>query len=83
MNFDWRIPVEGGAFLAWGYLTYTKPLARKEAADYELRPAPKVADLWREDTPKRPIAQQMKEAAEQASRENRPAPEKKPEREER
>lgn len=72
VNFDRRAPVEGGAFLAWGYLTYTKPLTRKEAADYELRPAPKVAELWREDTPKRPIAQQMKEAAEQAQREARP-----------
>ena len=72
VNFDRRVPVEGGAFLAWGYLTYTKPLTRREAADYELRPAPTVADLWREDTPKRPIAQQMKEAAEQAQREARP-----------
>ena len=142
VNFDRRVPVEGGAFLAWGYLTYTKPLTRREASDYELRPAPIHAGLWREDgavpsraeqkkimeeqtqavgkwedaqhlpdskrltwfypdfgsyvlkeyvtpeeltaaaqkalaaqvrqTAKRPIAEQMKEAAEQASRENRP-----------
>lgn len=26
VNYDQRIPVEGGAFLAWGHLTYTKPL---------------------------------------------------------
>ena len=142
VNFDRRVPVEGGAFLAWGYLTYTKPLTRREASDYELRPAPIHSGLWREDgaaparaeqkkimeeqtqavgkweddqhipdnkrvtwfypdfgsyvlkeyvtpeeltaaaqkalaaqvrqTAKRPIAEQMKEAAEQASRENRP-----------
>ena len=27
VNYDQRIPVEGGAFVAWGHLTYTKPLA--------------------------------------------------------
>ncbi len=70
VNFDKRVPVEGGAFAAWGYLTYTKPLTRREAADYELRPAPKTEELWREEP--RPIAQQMKEAAEQARREARP-----------
>lgn len=25
-NYDQRIPVENGSFLAWGYLTYTRPL---------------------------------------------------------
>ena len=24
VNYDKRVPVEGGAFLAWGHLTYTK-----------------------------------------------------------
>ena len=57
VNYDQRIPVEGGAFLAWGHLTYTKPLTPREASDYELRPAPDNPDR------PRPIAQQMKEAA--------------------
>ena len=34
VNYDRRIPVEGGAFLAWGHLTYTRPLTEKEASDY-------------------------------------------------
>lgn len=62
VNYDKRVPVEGGAFLAWGHLTYTKPLTEKQAADYELRPAPEVSGLLREGRP-RPIAEQMKEAA--------------------
>lgn len=57
VNYDQRIPVEGGAFLAWGHLTYTKPLTERQTADYELRPAPDNPDR------PRPIAQQMKEAA--------------------
>ena len=61
VNYDQRIPVEGGAFLAWGYLTYTRPLTEKQAADYELRPAPDNPGL-RRDGPKLPIAEQMKEA---------------------
>ena len=63
-NYDQRIPVEGGVFVAWGHLTYTKPLTEKQASDYELRPAPNISELRREsgDRP-RPIAQQMKEAA--------------------
>ena len=61
-NYDKRVLVEGGAFLAWGHLTYTKPLTEKQAADYELRPAPEVSGLLREGRP-RPIAEQMKEAA--------------------
>ena len=43
VNFDWRVPVEGDAFLFWDCPTYTKPLARKEAAEQarlENRPAP-------------------------------------------
>ena len=63
VNYDRRIPVEGGAFLAWGHLTYTRPLTEKEASDYELRPAPVISELSRKnDDRPLPIAQQMKEA---------------------
>ena len=64
VNYDRRIPVEGGAFLAWGHLTYTRPLTEKEVSDYELRPAPVISELSRKNDD-RPlsIAQQMKEAA--------------------
>ena len=53
-------PVENGSFLAWGHLTYTRPLTKRQASDYELRPAP--------DNPDRPrsIREQMKTAAKQA-----------------
>lgn len=63
VNYDRRIPVEGGAFLAWGHLTYTRLLTEKEASDYELRPAPVISELSRksEDRPLS-IARQMKEA---------------------
>ena len=63
VNYDRRIPVEGGAFLAWGHLTYTRPLPEQEASDYELRPAPVITELYRksEDRPLS-IARQMKEA---------------------
>ena len=57
VNYDQRIPVEGGAFLAWGHLTYTRPLTERQTADYELRPAPDNPDR------PRPITQQIKEAA--------------------
>ena len=56
-NYDQRIPVENGSFLAWGYLTYTRQLTEKQASDYELRPAPDNPDR------PRPIAEQMKNAA--------------------
>lgn len=64
INYDQRIPVEGGAFLAWGHLTYTKPLTEKAASDYELRSAPGNPEVWQKGGG-RPltIAQQMKEAA--------------------
>lgn len=62
VNYDQRVPVEGGAFLAWGHLTYTKPLTEKQVSDYELRPAPEVSELCRKDGRPRPIAEQMKEA---------------------
>ena len=48
VNYDQRVPVEGGAFLAWGHLTYTKPLPEMPAAAYELRPAPVISQLRRE-----------------------------------
>ena len=78
VNYDQRIPVEGGAFVAWGHLTYTKPLTEKQASDYELRPAPNISELRRESGRPRSIAQQMKEAAALAEA-NRgdPAPKKK------
>ena len=39
VNYGQRVPVEGGAFQAWGHLTYTKPLTERQISDYELRPA--------------------------------------------
>ena len=48
VNYDQRVPVEGGAFLAWGHLTYTKPLTEKQAADYELRPSRNNLDIRRQ-----------------------------------
>ena len=72
LNYDKRVSVEGGAFLAWGHLTYTKPLTEKQAADYELRPAPEVSGLLREGRP-RPIAEQMKEAARLAGERQAPS----------
>ena len=63
VNYDQRIPVEGGAFVAWGHLTCTKPLTEKQVSDYELRSAPDISELRRESCGRpRPIAQQMKEA---------------------
>ena len=44
VNYDQRVPVENGAFLAWGYLTYTRPLTKRQTSDYELRPAPDNPD---------------------------------------
>lgn len=59
VNYDQRVPVENGSFLAWGHLTYTRPLTKRQASDYELRPAP--------DNPDRPrsIWEQMKTAVKQ------------------
>ena len=73
VNYDKRVPVEGGAFLAWGHLTYTKPLTEKQAADYELRPAPEVSGLLRDGGRPRPIAEQMKEAARLAGERQAPS----------
>ena len=79
VNYDQRIPVEGGAFLAWGHLTYTKPLTEKQAADYELRPAPVISELRRESGGRpRPIAEQLKAAQREAQEQRAPdAPKKK------
>ena len=38
-NYDKRLPVEGGAFLAWGELEYGKQLTDDELFCYELRPS--------------------------------------------
>ncbi len=77
-NFDKRIPVEGGTFLAWGYLTYTRPLSERDMYNYELRPAPENPGQ-RRDRP-RPIAEQLAEAERLAQEHrgqtaDRPAPE--------
>jgi hypothetical protein len=46
-NYDSRKLVEGGAFRAWGVLTYTTPLTQKQMDDYELRAAPGNPDQMR------------------------------------
>ena len=79
VNYNRRIPVEGGAFLAWGHLTYTRPLTEDQASDYELRPAPGVSQRFRESGGKpRPIAEQLKAAQREAQEHQGPeAPKKK------
>ena len=47
INYDKRIPVEGGAFQAWGVLSYARPLTEKELYNYELRPARGNLDVRR------------------------------------
>ena len=71
VNYDQRVPVENGSFLAWGHLTYTRPLTKRQASDYELRPAP--------DNPDRPrsIREQMKTAVKQAEADRGQAAQKK------
>ena len=46
-NYDKRLPVEGGAFLAWGELEYEKQLTEDEMFCYELRPSRDNPDVWR------------------------------------
>ena len=67
VNYDQRVPVEGGAFLAWGHLTYTRPLTERQASDYKLRPAPVISELLRDsgDKPRR-ISEQLRAAQRQA-----------------
>ena len=36
VNYDQRVPVENGSFLAWGHLTYTRPLTKRQASDLSL-----------------------------------------------
>lgn len=45
-NFDERTPVEDGAFMAWGILTYAKPLTADEMARFELRPSLLNLDVY-------------------------------------
>lgn len=44
---DRRRPVADGRLLAWGELTYAKPLTEKQMEDYELKPAPGNPDRVR------------------------------------
>ena len=38
-NYDGQLPVEGGAFRAWGEVVYDTPLSDGELRSYELRPS--------------------------------------------
>ena len=71
VNYDQRVPVENGAFMAWGHLTYTRPLTKRQTSDYELRPAPDNPDR------PRPIREQMKTAVKQVEADRRQAAPKK------
>ena len=44
---DRRRPVADGRLMAWGELTYAKPLTEKQMEDYELKPAPGNLDRVR------------------------------------
>lgn len=76
VNFDERLPVEDGAFRAWGILTYGAPLTEKQIDDYELRAAKDNPDRQQARSS---IAAQLAEGAAQAAKDNaaRPAPDKK------
>lgn len=45
-NYDQRTPVEDGAFMAWGVLTYANPLTADDMARFELRPALLNLDVY-------------------------------------
>ena len=45
VNYERRVWVEHDTRLAWGHLTYTRPLAEREMADYELLPSRGNPDL--------------------------------------
>ena len=45
-NFNKRTPVEDGAFMAWGILTYAKPLTADEMSRFELRPSLLNLDVY-------------------------------------
>lgn len=69
VNYEGRVPVEGGAFAAWGHLTYTRPLTEQQIADHELRPSrdnPRMAEK------KRSITSRMKEAQRLAGEQRTP-----------
>ena len=66
VNYGQRLPVEGGAFLAWGHLTYTRPLSEKDMADYELRPSKDNPAVGKRMERKPSISRQMQEAGRQA-----------------
>lgn len=63
MNYDQRVPVENGTFMAWGYLTYTRPLTEQDTYNYELRPS---KDNPRLPEQKQSISEQLKQAQKQA-----------------
>ena len=42
---DFRIPIPGEAFRAWGELIYANPLTDKQMEDYELKPSRQNPDL--------------------------------------
>ena len=44
-NFDTRIPVEDGTFMAWGTITYAKPLSTEDAGNHELRSSRENPDV--------------------------------------
>lgn len=44
-NFDARIPVEDGTFMAWGTITFAKPLSAVDAKGYELHPSRENSDV--------------------------------------
>ena len=72
VNYDKRVPVEGGAFLAWGHLTYTRPLSEKDMADYELRPSKDNPAVGKRMERKPSISRQMQEAGRQAQERQAP-----------
>lgn len=72
VNYDQRVPVEGGAFLAWGHLTYTRPLSEKDMADYELRPSKDNPAVGKRMERKPSISRQMQEAGRQAQERQAP-----------
>lgn len=51
---DRRRPVADGRLMAWGELTYAKPLTEKQMEDYELKPAPGNPDRVRPSITARP-----------------------------
>jgi hypothetical protein len=62
VSFNKRMPVEDGAFRAWGILTYSEPLTEKQIDDYELRAAQSNPDRQRPS-----IVAQLAEGTERAA----------------